>query len=551
MRKRVVQDGVTINAIAGTNVVTLGLNLTEAARQNCLGFAIQREDHTEDEKYWMTGTKAFAATNPGLGGQVSSRQHPFQTFQWADYSAKPDHDYTYTAIPLSGTPDHLVEGPHASARLMTESELGGAHSTFFNRGAAASQEYARRFLNKDPDEFGDDAFRWLSRGLFEAFTRFLARANGPAFGLFAAIYEFQWPAALQAFKTAAATGADVHVVYDGIPGGPVTKNEAAIAAAGIGSFCRARTTGKIMHNKFVVLTKHGSPISVWTGSTNLTEVGIYGHSNCGHIVEDATVAQAYLDYWNELKDSPASDTEKAWMKTHNPNPADPPAESLFEVFSPRTGLKVLDWQASIAARAKNPGQALFMSFAFGMDERFQHVYEQPDGVLRFALMEKEGNGAGLAQGKIDIARIRRLPNVVVAIGHYIETNSFDRWLAERRKLTSEQQVLWVHTKYMLVDPLGGDPIVLTGSANFSEASVNTNNENVVFVRGDTRVADIYLGEFMRVYSHHAFREAVFIAKTNNEQNFRPQDLVPDATWQKDYFTPGHQRLLRRRYFAGA
>ena len=60
----------------------------------------------------MTGMKTFKETDPNLGpgGQVSSRQHPFQSFQWSDFSAKPAHDYTYTIIPLYGTPAALIEG---------------------------------------------------------------------------------------------------------------------------------------------------------------------------------------------------------------------------------------------------------------------------------------------------------------------------------------------------------------------------------------------------------------------------------------------------------
>jgi phosphatidylserine/phosphatidylglycerophosphate/cardiolipin synthase-like enzyme len=521
-----------------------------------LGFAIQREDHTEDERYWLSGMKTFKETDPGIGpgGQVSSRQHPFQSFQWADYSAKPEHDYTYTIIPLSGAPQQLKEGTAVSVRITTEKELANPHSVFFNRGAVASQEYARRFLNKAPDELeGADqkaAFKWLSRGLFEAFEAFVSRANDDSFGLYGAIYEFQWPEALNAVKAAAATGADVHIIYDGIPGdsGPKEKNEAAIADVKIKTICKPRTTGKIMHNKFFVLTKNDKPIAVWTGSTNLTENGIFGHSNCGHIVEDADIAAAYLNYWNELKDNPDSDTEKAWMAQNNPNPPDPWNDDLRDVFSPRKGLKVLEWYATIADSAQ---KALFMTFAFGMHKDFQKVYEQKDGILRIALMEKEGNGAGLEQGKKDIRRIRALPNVLVAVGNNIVMNSFDRWLKERRQLTKDANVRYIHTKYMLVDPLGNNPIVVTGSANFSEASTNANNENMVVIRNDKRVADIYVGEFMRLYSHYAFREAVAIWREQHpDEVWEPNHLEPNDGWQKDYFTDGDSRFLRRRYFAG-
>jgi hypothetical protein len=73
---------------------------------------------------------------------------------------------------------------------------------------------------------------------------------------------------------------------------------------------------------------------------------------------------------------------------------------------------------------------------------------------------------------------------------------------------------------------------------------------MLVIRGDTRVADIYLGEFMRLYSHYAFRETVARAKAQGDTLFEPGRLTPDDTWQtSDYFTPGDDRFLRRRYFA--
>jgi phosphatidylserine/phosphatidylglycerophosphate/cardiolipin synthase-like enzyme len=555
MRNRRTQSGLTVHAVAGSHVVMLGLDLSEAARPGCLGFAIQREDHIENERYWMRGMKTFEATDPGLGpgGTISSREHPFQTFQWMDYSAKPGYRYTYTVIPLYGTPEQMTEGDEVSVDLLTETETGAMHSAWFNRGAVASQEYARRFQNKRPDEIPNQAaYKWLSRGLLEAMLAFIGRANDATWSIHGAVYEFEWSAVLLALKAAAHAGAKVRIVYDGIPGGsgPALKNDNAVKVAKIKGLSKKRTRGKLMHNKFFVLSKDGQPVAVWTGSTNITENGLFGHSNLGHVIEDAGVAQSFLDYWTRLKkDSPVPDM-RDWIGDRNPAPPDPWDQPTTVVFSPRSGLAVLDWYAAIANSAQ---QALFMTFAFGMHDKFKTVYEQNDGVLRFALMEKEGHGIGLEQAKKDIRRIRRLPNVVVAVGNNITVNSFDRWLQERSKLSHEVNVRYVHTKYALIDPLGDHPVVVTGSANFSPASTHTNDENMIVVRDDRRVADIYLGEFMRLYSHYAFREAVRIAKAQGEDpdEWRPNFLVPDDTWQKDYFKVGHQRFFRRRYFAGA
>ena len=48
-------------------------------------------------------------------------------------------------------------------------------------------------------------------------------------------------------------------------------------------------------------------------------------------------------------------------------------------------------------------------------------------------------------------------------------------------------------------------MVISGSTNFSDASTKDNDENMLVIRGDKRVADIYLGEFMRLWRHYRFR----------------------------------------------
>ena len=73
---------------------------------------MRRTDPTEGETYWMKGMKTFKSVepSPGAGEQFSSLVHPFQTFQWADYSAKPDRDYTYEVVPMYGDPGALRQG---------------------------------------------------------------------------------------------------------------------------------------------------------------------------------------------------------------------------------------------------------------------------------------------------------------------------------------------------------------------------------------------------------------------------------------------------------
>jgi phosphatidylserine/phosphatidylglycerophosphate/cardiolipin synthase-like enzyme len=197
-----------------------------------------------------------------------------------------------------------------------------------------------------------------------------------------------------------------------------------------------------------------------------------------------------------------------------------------------------------------------MTFAFGMNDAFKDVYRTDDTVLRMALMEKENAPNTSEAKKKDIQKIRNRPNVVVAIGNHLKTNAFDRWLAEMDKIYRHAHVLWIHTKYMLVDPLGSDPIVVSGSANFSKASNYDNDENMLVIRGDTRIADIYFGEYIRLYAHYAFREAVKWhterVKNGTPTTWEPNYLIDNDEWMKPYFDPADTtaRNARRTYFSG-
>ncbi len=187
-----------------------------------------------------------------------------------------------------------------------------------------------------------------------------------------------------------------------------------------------------------------------------------------------------------------------------------------------------------------------MTFAFGMNDVFKSVYENSTADLRFALMEKKTRSmkAGPAKDAEEqkIQNLRNKTANIFAIGDFIRTNNLDGWVKER--LTGlNTHVRYVHNKFMLIDPLSNDPIVIAGSANFSDASVRRNDENMLITRGNKRVADIYLGEFMRLFSHHAFRESLQWRDPNDP----PKPLRTDDWW-RDYFGAS-DRSIRREFFA--
>jgi phosphatidylserine/phosphatidylglycerophosphate/cardiolipin synthase-like enzyme len=81
----------------------------------------------------------------------------------------------------------------------------------------------------------------------------------------------------------------------------------------------------------------------------------------------------------------------------------------------------------------------------------------------------------------------------------------------------------------LVDPLGDDPIVISGSANFSPASTTANDENMLVIRGNTDVADVYFGEFMRLFDH-IYARHIITRKLTKAAEKKRNYLANDDSW---------------------
>lgn len=110
-------------------------------------------------------------------------------------------------------------------------------------------------------------------------------------------------------------------------------------------------------------------------------------------------------------------------------------------------------------------------------------------------------------------------------------------------------VFFVHTKFLLIDPLSDDPLVCSGSANFSSNSLINNDENMLLIRGDTRVADIYLTEFDRVFRHFYSRDVINeLGRSKKGSDVKAAFLDETNAWTAGYFMPGHIKTNRRLMF---
>jgi len=233
------------------------------------------------------------------------------------------------------------------------------------------------------------------------------------------------------------------------------------------------------------------------------------------------------------------------------------SKGITSVFSPRSGVAVLKHYAQMIDESQ---KSAAITLAFGVGKEFKDVLSdnKPTGPLIFMLLEKRDAPAKPKKGakkpakpKKAFVRLNSKNNIYEAWGSYLNEPLY-QWTKETntRNLQFNKHVLYIHTKFLLHDPLGNDPIVVTGSANFSNASTQDNDENMVIIRGDSRAADIYFTEFNRLFFHYYFRSVVEARKGVKDKKTSDALFLDEkgTEWQKPY-KPGSLKTKRVTMFA--
>jgi phosphatidylserine/phosphatidylglycerophosphate/cardiolipin synthase-like enzyme len=570
-------------AVAGVNTVSFAIDAGDAIRPGLLGFSVERVDGESGERFVVPGYKVFRSVvpEPGPGLQVSTSDHPVQSFVWDDFTARPDHRYRYVFRPLRGRPGDLDRSsPPLRIDVRTEPLFSGTeHDVFFNRGVASSQAYTRKFGLDPIDELAEpkrrEALAWLSRDLDDAILRFVDRCE-PGDRLLGCFYELRYRPVAERIRAALDRGVDVGLVVDAKDNRftdkhgfhesfPRVENLAMLDAVGIPASVvhrREARRSSIQHNKFMVRVVAGTPTEVWTGSTNLSPGGIAGQTNVGHWLRNPAVADKYRRYWELLATDPggrAGDTRSEVLAKNrrlreavealSPVPDDLrslPAGTTA-VFSPRRGTSLLDAHAALLHGA---GQQACITLAFGIGAPFKALLRDntPQSSLVFMLLEKRDRPD--PANPTAFVRINASNNVYKAWGAFLR-NPVYQWARETNagELGLNRHVSYIHSKFLLVDPLSADPTVVTGSANFSAASTRDNDENMLVIRGDKRVADIYLTEFNRLFNHYYFRSVTEATRRRPAATADSLFLAETDAWQAKY-APGTLRAKRLAHYAG-
>ena len=539
--------GLEVRGIAGTFVVLLAFNCSKAYGKGLLGFGIQRKDHENGEVIWLRGLKKFDLPQADDGDDVNTRHHPIQQFHWGDYTTKPGRTYTYTIHAMKGQPGALktLDSVEVKVKCEVPENVGTkGHAVHFNRSAAASQAFIRRFPNLPGGDIEDpNARTWLSRGLAESLIAFIDTAKAGE-GLHLFLYEFEKKEFFEALNRAMTRGVRLEILYDALLNkggeGPSIKSKPLIRKYGLQSVSKGRNAKgiNISHNKFMVLTdNHGQPQAVWTGSTNFTDSGIYGQSNVGHAIVDADLARSYFNWhqviWNAPDTSAANSREIVMQLTAVPVSN---LSGTALVFSPRSTIEAVTECAHLVSEGK---RMVCFTAPFALHDDLEEAFAKAPSHV-FGLLNKN-NVVGKA--------LHEAPNTQLAAAGSINDKSIlEAWQGRLQAESMHHSGVFIHTKFILVDPLSENPVIITGSANFSNNSSKNNDENQLFIAGETEVADVYLGEFMRMFDHYYFRDhAKWIAK---EKKTNPNAGFLDSTdgWTNRFFGGGEREAQRLAFF---
>ena len=513
----------------------------------CLGFAIERERKLADgtvKAEVLDNRMGFKADKPKLGEHRPSTRWPFQRLWWTDHDVNFGDTVRYRVTPVVKDGNKLTPLVSERSAWTPWATLAGGkkdgYASFFNRGLVISQFMARYLerlrvakglatrkdaLKAFKDSLGEHELpirKFLSGALRTEMLALLADAKDKGKQVYGALYELADDELVDAL---CALGSNASVV---LANGSITKlktettSEArqrdqnldarkALNAAGVVVHDRFISPGALGHNKFLVLcNKTGKPEAVWTGSTNWTSTGLCTQSNNGLLVRHRGFAQEYFDQWERLRDA-GSTFPKDLVNSNSTAKLVKTNRSSADIWFSRTKSKV-DLQAIDEAINGAKDGVLFLMFQPGGSGALKTVRDLAKakpalyvrGVVSTLPRDASNDESGVTVDvQADTTKRAMTLDVVQPRG----VNALANWaatVARNEFLTLQGGVIGfaiVHSKVIVIDPFT-DPVVITGSHNFSGNASTANDENFVIVRGNKELAASYAAHIMGVYDHY-------------------------------------------------
>lgn len=271
-----------------------------------------------------------------------------------------------------------------------------------------------------------------------------------------AAFELNNPVITEAIINAHERGVRVRVVTDdehGLEDDDSTMPE--LEAAGIPVVDDDRSA--LMHNKFMLM----DGITLWMGSMNYTENGVYRNNNNALMLRSQRAVETYQAEFNEMFEQRSFGTRSPESNTGNFTQDGTPIEIYFAAEN-----DVMRELINEINSATN--NIRFMAFSFTRDDLGQAILAR-------------------SRAGIDVE------GVFETTGSETQWSEMGRLFCAGLDVRQDGNPGILHHKVILID----NNTVITGSFNFSDNAVESNDENVLIIR-DPDLAAQYLAEFTRV-----------------------------------------------------
>ncbi|HEY3742335.1 MAG TPA: phospholipase D-like domain-containing protein [Bryobacteraceae bacterium] len=531
--------------------------------EGCMGFAVYRIDSKGNE----TALPSHAVF-PGdtiKAGQTTA-EFPIQKFYWKDLLARLEGDRTgnymfrYKVVPLEGPSDKLV--PMASLPILTTNEVtisgvcSASVTAIFNRGIISTQHVSNALKGKvsktsllaaikDP---ANQLRKDLAGDMIETLTGFVARAKTSG-SIYAALYELT---DVELVQSLVGIGNKLNIVLANIVGKPAKggsdevpgendDSETELKASAASLLYRKPASSHIVHNKFLIyVDKSGVPQAVLTGSCNWTDTGLCAQTNNAIVIDDKLVAARYMAYWKKLqtdetKHEAGGPFQDAPLRTFDGTGKDltldkgtDDASTLTSYFSPNTPkarssskkgteafpVDMKDLSDRIMA-AKNavlflafiPGTPSITEFAAAAQKANKDLFVRgcltsPASAGNF-YYDLKGTSPPKTQKGVKSAPAPQDPRVISA-NALDKTDIPEGW---QKELLSAGFAI-THDKIVVIDPFADDCVVVTGSHNLGYQASYNNDENLVMISGNKKLAMAYATHVLDVYDHFSWRWTV-------------------------------------------
>jgi phosphatidylserine/phosphatidylglycerophosphate/cardiolipin synthase-like enzyme len=544
----------TTLAVYGNGDDALLMWTVDKLDDQCVGFAIQRQLRRNgkqgDAEYLGNWSPAGPGDHQNAVFQPSDAW-PFRMFSWTDHTVDAGDVASYRIVPvIPGAPAARVDlASDWSPKLSIGVARGAKFVPAFNRGFVISQ-FATRYLDekypgltrpqalkKFKDNISavdEDRFRaFLSGQIRATLLGLLADVTANGGHLYAALFELSDH---ELIKALVKLGPRAHVVLANgsisVKGKGKGKNKETTeqarkrdenedarktllkAGVDVEQANRFVSPQSLSHNKFAVFTNAArNATAVWTGSTNWSPTGLCTQSNNGLMVKVPEVAGAYLEQWKALR-AAGSDHPTSLTKA-NGTPAVVGNTSVHFTRAPgRTDLAELQ---SIVMGAKEG--VLFLMFQPGGSGVLADVRAlakaKPKLLVRGVVSTLPNGTEDEKTGKTATLKVSLVGGKAAtpesATVDVVQPRSFDHvaagWAAEttRQQFLSNVGFAIIHSKVLVVDPFSENPVVVTGSHNFSLSASGSNDENFLVVRGDRALAEAYAVNIESAWRHYAGR----------------------------------------------